>query len=302
MSKISMNLTSSNGAWLNDCLQPQHYYVSIEIKGPEHQMIARVALSYEQAAKMMLYNGEVDCTLERYVNQNGLLVEEKVEPPQTVNQRMRERLKDTRETLGNRLENIRRDVYEMLNEGKANKKSLATLLGDIETIQSHYVANENFVMQQAEEELGVMQNNAAGQLGLFLQSHGANLEQEELKKLFSPSVPLLTDNVKPVKDDYEMKERQDRPIEQMTALEVADCISELFQMFEKNEKNDSDKHKLKLFHSKVYFSKPNKVTIKYIDYHSPTSLCLEEAKEYLKFLRSINNIKQFKTHFRFKIT
>jgi len=30
---------------------------------------------------MLLYNGEVECTLERYRDENGELVSEKVEPP-----------------------------------------------------------------------------------------------------------------------------------------------------------------------------------------------------------------------------
>jgi hypothetical protein len=289
-----MNLTSSSGTYLKDCLQPQHYYVSISIEDPDGKALCRVGLSYEQAAKMLLYNGTVICTLERYRDLKGNLISEKVDPPESVHQRMKDRLKDTRSSLQKRLEDIRRDVYDMVNGGKTGKTNLKELLNNIETVQSHYEANEDFTVQQAEEELGKMQNNAAGQLGIFLQTHGLEVAQEDLKKLIPTGTPLtITDkSVEPVRDDYKMKQREEKSIDQMTALEVADEINFILKKFEQIQ----PKTEKALLHGSSASSSGNKVNVHYISYQCVNKLSLEEAREYLIFLLSIKDIKQFKTH------
>jgi len=294
-SSVLMSLTSSSGSWLNGCLQPQHYFVSLEINDPNDKIVARVALSFEQAARMLLYNGTVECTLERYRDSNGNLVTEDVERPETVHERMKNRLNETHNSLAKRLEDVRRDVYEMLNSGKVGKSNLSELLNEIETIQSHYASNENFVVQQAEEELGSIQNNAAGQLGVFLQSHGANLKQEELLQLIPTGTsPLaITKKIEPAKDDYVMKIRPPKSIDDMNAREIADSIQKVFRKFE-SQQDENEKHH-RLFKPNA-FSKGNKTIIKYISYQGESILQLDEAKTYLKFLMSINHVDQFKRH------
>jgi hypothetical protein len=297
MSKISMNLTSSSGTWLKDCLQPQHYYVSINVEDPNGEVLARVALSYEQAAKMLLYNGDVECTLERYRNKKGELVSENVVPPTTVHQRMNDRLKDSHDSLAKRLEDVRRDVYELLNAGKASKSDLKEILQNIEVIQSHYKINENFVVQQAEEELSAMQNNAAGQLGIFLQSHGVDVTNHDLKQLLPIGTPLaLPEKSDPVQDDYQLKERTTKPIESMTALEISDCVHVLLKKLEKQKQDREQPH---LYQSSCSDCR-NGIMIQYIGYQGKSKLSLEESRKYLQFLISINNdIKKFKTHFHY---
>ena len=294
-SSVSMSLTSSSGSWLNGCLQPQHYFVSLTIDDPDGKNVVRVALSFEQAARMLLYNGTVECTLERYRNSEGELVAEDAERPETVHERMKNRLNETHDSLAKRLEDIRKDVYEMLNSGKVGKSNLSELLNEIETIQSHYASNENFVVQQAEEELGSMQSNAAGQLGVFLQSHGANLKQEELIQMIpTGTAPLaITEKIEPVKDDYVMKTRPPKSIDDMNAREIADIIHDIFRKFE-SQQDENEKHH-RLFKPNV-FSRGNKTIIKYISYQCESILQLDEAKAYLKFLISINHIDQFKRH------
>lgn len=292
-----MNLTSSTGTWLKGCLQPQHYYVSIDIKDPEEKILARVCLSYEQAAKMLLYNGDVECTLEKFRDLHGNLTNEKIEPPKTVHQRMKERLKQSHASIEKRLEDVKRDIYAMVNGEKSGKKNLTQLLKDIEIIQSHYASNETFVVQQAEEELGTMQNNAAGQLGLFLQSHGANVDKEDLCKMLSVGQPLsiVDKSVAPVKDVYQLKQREEKTIDEMTELEVADQIYFILKNLEQKQPKDKDM----LFNCSVISSRSN-VLIKYISYQGTTKISLEEAKEYLRFLLTVKDIKDFKTHFWFK--
>jgi hypothetical protein len=180
-----MNIVSSTGTWLNGCIQKQHYYVSLNLEDPEGKTVARVALSYEQAARMLLSNGDVECTLEHYRGNDGTLIEEKVEPPKTIHERMKERMGNTQASLLNRVEDIRRDLHDMVNgDEKRNKGKIKELLQSVEVVKSHLKSNETFVVHQAEEELADMQNNAMGQLGMFLQSKfGLEAPKDALKQL-----------------------------------------------------------------------------------------------------------------------
>jgi len=289
-SKIIMTLVQSTGEYLNGCLQPQHFYVAIEISDPEDKTLCRIGLSYEQAAKMLMYNGKVDCTLLRYRNFEGKLISEKVLPPETVHERMKKRLNDTDETLKKRMLDMKKDLYDMINGNKkVGKNSLKDLLQQIDIIESHYGSNRDYVLQKSEEELGAMQDNLSGQLGLFLQAHGIEGIKESLNKLLPTGVPALTDKrIDPVKDDYELKSRSEKAVEDMTSMEVADHISMLLSSFEKIEAN-------KLFHASALESK-GKVSIRYMSFQSHSLLDLDVAKRYLKFLKTTD---KFKSHYGF---
>ena len=156
-SRIHMSMTQSSGCWLNGCLQKQRYYVSLEILDPNRKCVARAALSFEQASRMLLYNGEVECTLIRYRDEKGKVIKENVEPPETIHQRMSDRLEDTHASLEKRLIDIEKEVYGMVNgDVKRSKGAMKELLQEIRVVKSHLLANEAFVVQQAEEELGEM--------------------------------------------------------------------------------------------------------------------------------------------------
>lgn len=296
-SRVCMNLTSSNGTWLNGCLQPQHYYVSLEITDPEGKQIARVALSYEQAARMLLYNGNVECTLERYRNSKGEMVKEEVEKPETVHERMKKRLQESQQSTLDRIKDIHRDLYEMLNgDAKRGKTQIQHLLHEIRTVQSNLEANQNYVLQQAEEELSDMQSNAAGQLGIFLQTKGVELQEDEAKKLLPiSSAPLLIGDTKPVEDEYTLKKRESKPIDEMTSMQVADVMRRRLKQLEAQQKDEDAEH-TKLFWANASDHK-DKVHVQYINYQGTSKLDLEEAKKYLKFLLSIKSINEFKTHY-----
>ena len=307
-SKVSMCLTSSSGTWLNGSLQPQHYFVSLDVKDPEGKELARVALTYEQAARMMLYNGDVECTLMRYRGIDGKMTEEKVEPPKTVHQRMKERLGETQVSLLKRVEDVRRDLYDMINgDEKRSKTKIKEMYDNIATIKAHLQGNEAFVVQQAEEELGEMQSNAAGQLGIFLQTKGLDAPAEALKQLLPVSNgPLLIgEEVKPVQDSYELKARPGKSIDSMTAMQVADVMSKRLRQLEqlenavnvdRIEKSEQDKH---LYNSGASETRSGKVSICYIGYQGHHTIELDEAKAYLKFLYSIKTIDEFKSHWHF---
>jgi len=297
-SKVIMTLTQSSGEWLNGCLQPQYHYVSLEIKDPEEKELVRVALSFEQAARMLLYNGEVECTLIRYRDLKGNMTSEKVNRPDTVHDRMKKRLREEFESLDKRIEDIRRDLHDLVNgDTKPNKKTLEELLHEVETVKSHYHSNRDFVLQQSEEELSKMQSNAAGQLSLFLQSKGFSVTDEESKKMLPiSSSPLMIGNTKPVEDNYELKERVQKEIKDMTAMQVAELLNKVLHRIE--SKFPSSENKPLYMSSAIHVR--NKVKICYTSYQSHTTIELDEAREYLEFLMSIKDVSEFKQHFHFK--
>jgi hypothetical protein len=298
-SKIMMTLTSSKGTWLNGCLQPQHYFVHLNIKDPQGNSVANVGLSFEQASKMLLYNGEVDCTLQQYRDTTGKLVEEKVIPPETVKQRMKKRLAEVEASLINRIEDIKSDLYSMINgHTKPGKVNLEEMMSNINTVLSHLTSNREFVVQETERELSAMQSNMAGQLGLLIQANtGVQLPEEALKKLLpvADGPLLIGSSIDPIIDNYEPKEHQPVPIEDMTAMEVADAIKERLSFIEaripRNEKNS------KLYFSGASQTTKGKVSIHYVNFQGSSVIELDMAKEYLKFLISIERVSEFKEHY-----
>jgi len=303
-SRVCMNLTSSTGTWLNGCLQPQHYFVSLEVTDPTGKAVVRVNLTFEQAARMLLYNGDVECTLERYRDENGKYVCEEIKKPETVHDRMKERLKDIRDSLKKRIEDARRDVYDMVNGNIKGKTALKELLSNIETIKSHLTANEDYVLEKAEEELAEMQENATGQIGLFLQSHGVNAPSDVLKHFLPTGQPQLaiTDKAVPVLEEYDMKDRPGKLINELTAMETATAIRGIFRKLETQQSKSADKKDHA--HTHLYSSNSQdhhgKVSVQYISYQGTQMLSIEEARDYLKFLVNVKDISEFKTHWHYK--
>jgi len=302
-SRVMMTLSQSNGVWLNGCLQPQHYYVTVRITDPEGDIVAEVALSYEQAARMLLYNGEVDCTLHRYRDKEGKLTEEIVNPPETVRDRMHKRLNDVEGSLLKRLEDAEKDIYEMINgHSKPGKKKLQELKNNIDTIKSHLKSNRDYVAQQTENELAEMQSNMLGQIGLHIQSKlGVEVPEEALKSLLpvSDGPLMIEEEIAPVMDSYEPKERKEIPIEDMTYIETADALHHRLRVIENHCRKNHEK-KISLYYPSVTPTSKGRITIRYVNYQTDSTIDLDLAKRYLKFLRSIKNVSEFKHHWHFE--
>jgi len=298
-STVCMAMTSSSGTWLNGAMVPQHHYVSLQIKDPDDRLIARVALTFEQMTRMLMYNGEVPCTLERYRGMDGQLIVEQVERPKTVRSRMKERLGDSRQELKTRIADLKKDLYEAVNGGSAGKKKLEGFLAQADTILSHFGENDDFVVQQAEEELGTMQMQAACQLGVFLQAqHGLSVDESTLVKLLpvGDGAPQLTDKtVQGVVTGYVARERARKAVPQMTAMEVADEIHKYLKAWEATSWNKTQGEHQPLFGASAGH-KSNKVEIRYVSFQGTHSLTLKDAQDYLIFLQ---HTKVFLHHFDF---
>jgi hypothetical protein len=179
---------------------------------------------------------------------------------------------------------------------KASKTNLAQLLNDIDTIKSHYHSNQTFVVKQGAEEVEKIQDNLRTQLSFVMKEKGLNIESSDIKALEGiagkSEVPLLPSVEEAVVEHYEMKPRQTKDIDQMTSMEVAEAIHAHLKYWEEKDKKNSSGLK-QLYCSNASHTK-NSVIVTYVSYQSHTSLTLDEAKAYLKFLETTD---EFKTHF-----
>jgi hypothetical protein len=207
---------------------------------------------------------------------------------------------NTHKSLVERMEDIRKDIYDMINGNiKPGKTNLSELLQEVETLKTHFVSNQSFVVQQAEEELGQMESNAIGQVGTFLQSkYGVEASSGDLKGLLTTGAPaLLGSPIQPVADDYSPKERASKSIEDMTPMEVADALHRRLKYIEATRQSnnmDKDADHTCLYNSSASCERKN-IVITYIGYQGHNKVDLETAKRYLKFLLSTEP-KKFKRH------
>lgn len=308
-STVLMAITSSTGTWLSGCLQPQRYYVTLHVKDKEGKIVADVALSFEQAARMLLSNGNVPCTLTRYRGADGKLKVEEVAIPETVHKRMVRRLGTVQEELKDRIADVEQDLYDILNGNKpGGKKAITELLHNIRVLKDHFASNQTYMVSRAEEEMQEIQENAAGQLGVYLQTQfGLSAEKPDLKQILGvdPDQQLLTDGTvpEPVTTGFKKKPKVKKKVDDMTAMEVADVMNRQLNRLEREEntlhKNDKEgqyKENRRHLFSAMAVHAGGKVFVSYISYQGTHTLKLEEAREYLKFLLALKSVKGFKTH------
>lgn len=298
--KICLTMVSSTGTWLREALAPQHHFIALSIEDHEGRIIAKVGMTFDQFTHMLVSNGETTCTLQRYRDDNGKLVEDVVTPPPTIEDKMKERMKEYRDNLGTRMNDIYKDIYEMMNSGvKPGKKKLEELLRDIGTVRSHFKDNENFVMKQTEEELSQMQENARVQLSTYLKTLGADIAPSEIKFLGDPAATKLIANgeTRPILEPYKKKDREEKHIDDMTSRELADHIHYHLKRLEatQSEENMKDGHQI-LYMSGCSESGAIGVAVHYVSYQGHSFLSNEDARKYLTVLRDIKDIKGFKHH------
>lgn len=296
-SHISLSIVSSNGTLLNGSQLPQRRFVHIEVKDPDDKVVAEINMTFDQFANFTSSNMATTCTLSHYRGLDGKLIEEIVEQPETVNDRMTNRLGKVHRELGEQISDIRKDVYEMINGGKKGKKELDELLFNLKVLESHFGSNQKFVVKQAQEEVDAMQENMRTQISNAFPQ--LNLSELDIKHLEGQKQDLLklpsSEKVDSNSIGYVKKERSSKLIENMTSLELADNIHIELKRLEKQPEETKNEQR-SLFHSMCVFTKGN-INIGYISYQGTHNITQEQAKYYLTVLRAIENIKDFKQHY-----
>jgi regulator of replication initiation timing len=295
---------TSRDVFLNDTLNGQNFYVEMEVKDPNDKLVCQIGMSYEQFVRIMLSSNNVPVTLLKYRNEDGELVKEEVEKPDSAKDAL---IKDLDETIGSvndRISDLKKDIYELVNSGKSvGKKKMEDLLSQIEVIESHYNSNISFVTQEAVNRVGEVQDNVKTQLSIAMNNmiNSNSFEPNDFKKLIEgeSQISLPDYTIKPIIEYYKKKERAEKSIDDMTNMELADNISVLlkkFETLERIENGDSEHNLLYFAHAVTVLGG---VGISNVSYHGCYTVLPERAKAYLKFLISISKFSEFKTYHDF---
>jgi len=311
MSKAFMRQTNYTRN-LNECLHAQNYYIEWEIKDPEGKLVCEVAMSYDQFVRLLLCQSDVTVTLVKYRGLDGKLKEEEVPAPDSVTDNLIRKFGDAGESLSNRIIDVRKDVYEMLNSGKKpGKKALEKLLHDLEIIEGHHGSNMPYFVERASEQVAEITDNAKSQLSIFAQNIlNVKIDANDFAPLIeSKSVlPLPDKTAEPIEEGYELQERELKPISEMSSMEVGDALTFRLRQIEAAENRYYDKIKKQgdysdrkhLFGSSASEHGNKFVDITYISYHGPHKVDLDKARRYLEFLLTVKNIQEFKTAYWFE--
>lgn len=295
---------SGRKIYLNDTLNEQHFYIEMDVKDPDDKMVCKIGMSYEQFVRVMLGSSDVPVTLLSYRDKDGNLVKEEVEKTDSARDSLVKELKETIGSVNDRISDLRKDIYELVNSGKSvGKKKLEDLLDQIKTIETHYNSNIPFVTQEAVNRVGEIQDNAKTQLTIAMNSliNSNCFEPENFKSMIEGdsqiSLPDYTND--PTVEDYQKKERVEKPIDEMTNMELADKISIMLKKFEKLEDKEKGKQEYSALWCPTAIDVIGGVKIINVNYQGGCKVSPERAKAYLKFLRSINTFAEFKSHYWF---
>lgn len=164
-SKSSISLTITSGCrYLNGSMAEHQHYVSIEVANPDGQKIARVALSPEQFASFLIGRSSVPCTLDHYwmIDDDTVALRERVYNPDSILDRMRQRMGDSLKEQDSRLHAIIDSLEETVAAGKPlGKKSTEELIRSLKLAADHRVSGATFVIEQAMEEGSQLAETAA---------------------------------------------------------------------------------------------------------------------------------------------
>lgn len=294
-SKISMHITrSSPGTNLNGSPIPQTRFVNITVTNQASQVIMDIAMTFEQLAHMLVSNMDTDCTLTRYFNEGDRKCDT-VKVPESPYASMKRNLGDAHTELMDRMTDIQRDLYEMVNGGSSSKSKIKELLQSVEVLQSHYKSNLSFHISEAENKLQNAGANLMTQIALAVNNFGVDVSPEVIKNALpmemsfdapaNLALPAPESNV----TNYVRTERETKPVEAMTAMEVADALSYLLCKEEIRQSKlevkvgDNSAH-AELYCTNCINSGNSHVSICYVCYQHHTKLTLADAKVYLKYL------------------
>jgi hypothetical protein len=179
-STISLTITSGQ-RYLNGSMSEHQHYVTIEVHNPDGRTIARIALSPEQFASFLIGRSSVPCTLDHYwmIDENAVALRERVFNPDSILDRMRQRLNDSISEQDKDLTAIIKSLSE--NVGKPiGKKAMEELIKSLQLVAERRKNNTTFVVEQAMEEGSQLAETAAIRV---LLAAGTGKEAEVAKSL-----------------------------------------------------------------------------------------------------------------------
>jgi len=151
-SSITLSITSGS-RYLNGSMAKHQHWVSINITSPDGRVVAEVDMSPDQFATFLISRGPVPCTLDHYnsIDENSVALRERVYNPESIINRMHQRLKDSTKEQDKDLKQIVENLKEKAGK-PLSKKDLDTLINQLERSSVGRVGTSAFIIEQAMEE------------------------------------------------------------------------------------------------------------------------------------------------------
>lgn len=176
-STIGIHVASGN-RYLNGSMVKHHHYVRIEFNTPDGRRYGEVCLTFDQFASALVSNSSTPCTWDNYwgIEKDSILLREVVHKPQSIDERMAERLNDRLNSINERFDALQAKLDEKIESGKAmSKTNLAEVRRELDLLRSALQENRNFTVEQSREEVTSIVEQAAISIAL-----SNNLSAEEI--------------------------------------------------------------------------------------------------------------------------
>ncbi len=164
-SNSSLIITVSSGdQQLNGSIVRHQHTIHMTITCPDGRHYCDLYMSMDQFAAALVSSREIPCTLSSYwdVNEANVLMREVVKKPDTVTDRVEQRVRDSLGVVGGHMEVISKKLKDAMAAGKPlGKTALAEITKDFENFMGHFSSNTDFAVRQAREEASHVVESAA---------------------------------------------------------------------------------------------------------------------------------------------
>jgi len=190
---------SQPGKWLNSSAVRHSHYVVVSIDGPNGRTLVEAAMSFGQFASALISNMNIPCTVIGYwsINDENVMLEERVHPPDSITDRMKQRLEDMLANNDRRGEVIFNTIEEAVEKGRMGKRDLRELAKAMRSYIELRSCNSTFVVEQALKEItqiveqaaaSIAQDFKAGSFSVLNQSSFAGIFEDLVQRKELPNV------------------------------------------------------------------------------------------------------------------
>lgn len=156
--------TASGNRYLNGSAVEHSRWVRLTVNSPDGREICVVSLTFDQFASFLVSNSSTPCTIDRYwsVNDQDVHLTEVVKIPDSINNRMSQRLNDRLDESRKSMAELRAEIASHVDSNKSmSKTKLAELHRKLGWFMESFESNRDFTVEQAQEEVSSIVEQAA---------------------------------------------------------------------------------------------------------------------------------------------
>lgn len=208
-SRSSIALSMCQGErYLNGSAVKHRSYVSIRIESPDGRDLVDICMTFDQFASFLVSSSATPCTIDRFwsINEGCVRLKEVVHPPESIQNRMKQRLEDRLADAEARLDAVIATLDEAIDAGKAmSKTKLAEIRKELGIFKGHNSSNRDFTVEQAREEVSSIVERAAATIAWDQKIEPRDLLAhpgvQQLLSTSPASVKVISDESRPVSGD-----------------------------------------------------------------------------------------------------